>query len=1178
MGLDLALDRELRKALMDGNRWQIILIASGAVASILLGVFFYREMFPEYRHYQMVYENLEAFRSTYTGDPAPSFKQEVKQLVFEREDRGPARIDRCTSCHVALEFSHFSPTKLEYDLNGDLVRDARGRPVQIPNEEYVWTRLDAEIAKLLDPALNQQLRAQGLEGKADFNALRAQELEAWKTTHEEEHVFDNTVVLRAHPLMGMETRPFEYHPVEEYGCTSCHNGNGRSVVTERAHGPVFDGAYKAEFTGFVPEFIEKDPLHDPHFAAAYNAKPSEEMIFQTTPLFVGGLVEAKCVQCHQTTATTIDSRPLLQKSLENEKQRVESLWSLQQALQEKGYEETLAVWKSKAEDYTLSPLLREQTGSQLRFLTKWGAQGTLPEIQRQLEAAFGTAELVKTYQPPLDSYLKSHPDGWGTLYQKITALEKGNSSQMEALLAHYHEGEALYQSQACYACHKIAGLARGGIGPELTNEGDSPPWFIKESIVWPQADLKTSTMPNFRMDHDEVESLMTFLLGQKGANSSVSRFAYKANIQAWEAGKKLPWENPLDLSKRQDVTYGMKVFATEGCAACHRLKGYASNVGYALEKQNPSAEALYAEGEWFRRQFPEMALGQQLGDTVDKRGDELDRRLVADVRSGALLETLEKEHPGLIASFYQPFKFAARLHPHDPKYQKRLHHVLMMYVQEYGLGRLIAPRPNWSGVMRSDEWLMEHFRNPQSKVPRSIMPIFPFDDSKFYLLTHMLNEVSKQNRDAMQAVWKTRGFSPSLAYQTLCAQCHGEFLQGNGPVAPWIYPIPKNLNNPDFLRNLTRERIEYSLRHGVKGTPMPPWGEVGNDKTMAMGGPILNAREIDQLTDWLFSSLPGAQVIQKSEDVRKWQYGPEDVLEELKKEGAPLSRLETPSSYLAALTTTPVSENEIEKIFDVIPNPLAESDAHLYYIKKTLYTPENLAQGQEFFLINCAACHGKEADGLGLRAEAMQDAKPRMLTNLTWAESRDDLRLLRSIKFGVPGTSMTPWGDLTTSWKRLQLVMYIRSLSQSNELRQKLLSALYQTYDAPLLNLDNGLQKDVLVKEERLFSNLGFALLLQPDADVLIITVLSTLSNRRTGQDPAILKDQETLLALLNQRIQTLKTEKKVEEGRITSSQKSERIRMVETKLAQLIKLRNQVIATYAEAARLRKQQQDKAQ
>ena len=33
----------------------------------------------------------------------------------------------------------------------------------------------------------------------------------------------------------------------------------------------------------------------------------------------------------------------------------------------------------------------------------------------------------------------------------------------------------------------------------------------------------------------------------------------------------------------------------------------------------------------------------------------------------------------------------------------------------------------------------------------------------------------------------------SVAYQMLCASCHGENRQGNGPVSKWIYPKPKNL-------------------------------------------------------------------------------------------------------------------------------------------------------------------------------------------------------------------------------------------------------------------------------------------------------------------------------------------------------------------------------------------------
>ena len=108
------------------------------------------------------------------------------------------------------------------------------------------------------------------------------------------------------------------------------------------------------------------------------------------------------------------------------------------------------------------------------------------------------------------------------------------------------------------------------------------------------------------------------------------------------------------------------------------------------------------------------------------------------------------------------------------------------------------------------------------------------------------------------------------------------------------------------------------------------------------------------------------------------------------------------------------------------PPPVPGEEKHGYYIKKEFYTPENLWQGKHFFELNCAVCHGNEGRGSGLRAEFLKEAKPRMLSNLNWIESRDDLRLLRSIKFGVPGTAMTPWGDLTSSMQRMQLVMYIR--------------------------------------------------------------------------------------------------------------------------------------------------------
>lgn len=1088
---------------MRSTGYQYTLIATGVIATVLFAMFWQRELFPEYKIYQNDYVALEKFRTSYTHEPMPPFQEGIKQIVFERKDNGPPNVERCVSCHVALDIPYFSPTKLDHDINGNLVLDKNGRPIQIPNEEYVWKRLETD-----DPKLYAKL----------------------KTAKVGEYLYDVTKVLKMHPLIGMETRPFEFHPMNEYGCVSCHNGNGQGLTTEKAHGPVFDGQYKEEFEGPKPVFTEADDHNDPQFSKVFNHKPGEGLIFQTTPLFVGGLVQAKCVSCHQNSSNVmlgafnlasgaIERRKkqsnAIQSAVDQEKEALISLLEMQANLELNGLEKTVMDYKKLSKSYTLPEKERLRYVVNVQYLEKAKDQKSiLDQIQKQIQTLLGSAQLVQTldtalqeakeknkqidYTTVVDQFIKQNndsPQAKGTLFEKLLTLDlekniirhvqdtensfetsvldqkilSSISSEVDLMTSNYHRGEQLFLSQACYACHKIAGFSRGGVGPELTREGNSYPWFIKQSIVWPQADLPTSTMPNYHLDHEELEDLVTYLLGQTGESKSVSPTQYFKQIQDWEMGKKMAWEKPISPAQMQDVHYAMTVFATQGCSACHRLQGFESNVGYRIElNAKPDFHQLYKEKQWFTSLIPEDVVGSNLVKILEKHKEEIDKHIVDGVRQGSIVEEIEQILPGQTESLYTPFKFAARaknqLYQNNLEelkaWKERVHRVLMMFIQEYGFGRLIGPKPNWSGVYRSDEWLMEHFRSPSQHVARSIMPVMPFDDTKFYALTHMLDVLGKKNRDAVREIWDHQGFNPELAFQIHCAQCHGEYKQGNGPISQWIYPIPKNLNNADFLRNLTKEHVIQSIAHGVSGTPMPPWGEVGAHKPYLNNIPVLNESEIRQLADWIFSSLPGGRVIKGSQDVEKWNYTPEDVIRELNEEGNKLKSsflydLPSGKGLLASLQPMLDQSSPADEIFEKKPNPTPGESPWNYYIKRKYYTDENLAAGRAFFEMNCAICHGTEADGSGARAQQMRDAKPRMLVNLDWSKSRDDLRLLRSIKYGVPGTSMTPWGDLTSSLQRLQLVMFIRSLSEDPLLREELFSTLYQAYDHSILAVEN---------------------------------------------------------------------------------------------------------------------------
>lgn len=1140
--------------------YQIALIFLGIAATILFGMFLWREIYPEYKIYQNDYIQLEKFRSTYSGETIPPFSAGIKQIVIEREDKGPPTIDRCMSCHVALEFPHFSPTKLAYDINGNLIRNEEGNPVKIPNENYIWAKLETKIKELTDSQVNEQLIKEGNSSKVNKRLQGAEELKSLKIAQVGSQFYDVKKVLTMHPLMGKETRPFEFHPIEEYGCTSCHNGNGRGLTTIRAHGPVFDGTYSYEFLGPTPQFTEPDPKNDPRFAYVFNYKPHHELLFQTQPIYVGTLIQAKCMQCHQTSEeaflsafnTAIDitnSRQQLSKSIETalqqEKEAFIAFLEIKQEILANGLESTLNALEKKENDPYLSDQERDKLASRIKFFkisintaktqqfSKETEKDILSKINQQLISMLGSNILLQKFETflterqesfgtILDQFIlkfQKDPNAIGTLFKKFDALDfekqilhhlqdtetsitqtlsdqkviSSMNTDLDRLTAGYHRGKELYISQACYACHRIAGLSRGGVGPELTEIGSGYPWYLKRKLVWPQGDLASSTMPNYHLDHEELEPLVTFMLAQVGENKSVSSTAYKTAIQEWEAGRKLSWEKPITPVQMHDLRFAMTVFATQGCAACHRLKGFESNVGYRIEKEHPGKlnfETLYKEREWFTKLIPEMISGSSLVTILDQHADEINQRLADDVRQNSILEEIEKLFPETIESFYTNFRYASRSKNYydeqllqmptnlkekilqkKKQWKDLVHRVLMVYIQEYGLGRLIGPRPNWSGIYRSDEWLMEHFRKPSAHVARSIMPVLPFDDTKFYALTLMLDTLAKKNRDEEKELWHNRGFNPALAYEIHCSQCHGEFLGGDGPIAKWIYPIPKNLRNADFLRNLTKERVIFSITHGVKGTPMPPWGEVATDKPKADGIPILTKSEIAQLVDWLFANLPGGTVIRGSEDVPKWRYSPEDVLKELENEGNELkSNLQNPTQDLI-LGAFPMGKNlfaavspkvfqdtdstqQVSDVFDIIPNPFPGPEKNHYYIKKKYFTRNNIEKGQAFFELNCAVCHGSEGDGTGARAEVMSDAKPRMLTNLDWLAMRDDLRLLRSIKYGVTGTAMTPWGDLTSSLQRLQLVIFIRSLSQESALRDDLATALYQAFNVPELLIE----------------------------------------------------------------------------------------------------------------------------
>jgi mono/diheme cytochrome c family protein len=117
----------------------------------------------------------------------------------------------------------------------------------------------------------------------------------------------------------------------------------------------------------------------------------------------------------------------------------------------------------------------------------------------------------------------------------------------------------------------------------------------------------------------------------------------------------------------------------------------------------------------------------------------------------------------------------------------------------------IAPDLTCEGLIRDNPWLMDHFKNPRSCEPDSIMPSFRFPDEDFQRLAAYLGSLKTPPPAA----------APAETFKGLCARCHGEKGDGAGKVAWYLDPAPRDFTKAAFMTSKPRARFLDSIRKGV---------------------------------------------------------------------------------------------------------------------------------------------------------------------------------------------------------------------------------------------------------------------------------------------------------------------------------------------------------------------------
>ena len=126
----------------------------------------------------------------------------------------------------------------------------------------------------------------------------------------------------------------------------------------------------------------------------------------------------------------------------------------------------------------------------------------------------------------------------------------------------------------------------------------------------------------------------------------------------------------------------------------------------------------------------------------------------------------------------------------------------------------VAPDLDLTYGQRSQTWLTNFLRDPQSSRPGARMPAITDERALSALVGTLLKTPEDQARPA----------SAQVRYDRYCARCHGADGDGRGLIAASLAGAPRPFQaNPEYFLLSGRERLVESVAAGIPGTSMPPF-------------------------------------------------------------------------------------------------------------------------------------------------------------------------------------------------------------------------------------------------------------------------------------------------------------------------------------------------------------------
>jgi sulfur oxidation c-type cytochrome SoxX len=278
------------------------------------------------------------------------------------------------------------------------------------------------------------------------------------------------------------------HKFSDFGCTVCHDGQGRGLDTFDAHGE--DHYWPSPMLGYVTQNWRADfkpRLKDKSLMQANCALCHTEDSFKGTPLVAQGrqlFFDKNCYGCHKIEGL--------------------SAGTLGPELSEVG--------KKFKPDYLWESIVEPRANSPTSFMPKFGLKD---EEVKALVVFLKSRRGMNFSETSLDRYRASLNKGKAESPAAEGAVATTPKAEPGAGVSLIALGDKLINDRSCLACHKL-GNRDGGIAPDLSFEGllKDETWTMRH-FRDPRSRISDSIMPSFNFPDTEFQAMTAYLMSLK---------------------------------------------------------------------------------------------------------------------------------------------------------------------------------------------------------------------------------------------------------------------------------------------------------------------------------------------------------------------------------------------------------------------------------------------------------------------------------------------------------------------------------------------------------------------------------------------------------------------------------------------------------------------------------------